>query len=117
MKKLFAMLLVAVMVIGMFAGCAKEDTASVYLLNFKPEADASWQELAAVYTKETGVPVKVITAASGTYSDTLNAEMAKDELPLCSSAVTHRACWTGMSTLWIWPAPASWKSRPLLTST
>ena len=46
MKKLFAMLLVVVMVIGMFAGCAKEDTASVYLLNFKPEADASWQELA-----------------------------------------------------------------------
>ena len=81
MKKLFALLLVIVMVIGMFAGCGKKDEASVYLLNFKPEADASWQELAAVYTKETGVPVKVITAASGTYSDTLNAEMAKDEAP------------------------------------
>ena len=81
MKKLFALLLVVVMVIGMFAGCGKKDEASVYLLNFKPEADASWQELAATYTKETGVPVKVITAASGTYSDTLNAEMAKDEAP------------------------------------
>ena len=81
MKKLFALLLVIVMVIGMFAGCGKKDEASVYLLNFKPEADASWQELAKVYTAETGVPVKVITAASGTYSDTLNAEMAKDEAP------------------------------------
>ena len=81
MKKLFALLLVFVMVIGMFAGCGKKDEASVYLLNFKPEADASWQELAKVYTAETGVPVKVITAASGTYSDTLNAEMAKDEAP------------------------------------
>ena len=81
MKKLFALLLVIVMVIGIFAGCGKKDEASVYLLNFKPEADASWQELAATYTKETGVPVKVITAASGTYSDTLNAEMAKDEAP------------------------------------
>ena len=81
MKKLFALLLVVVMVIGMFAGCGKKDEASVYLLNFKPEADASWQELAKVYTAETGVPVKVITAASGTYSDTLNAEMAKDEAP------------------------------------
>ena len=81
MKKLFALLLVIVMVIGVFAGCGKKDEASVYLLNFKPEADAAWQELAATYTKETGVPVKVITAASGTYSDTLNAEMAKDEAP------------------------------------
>ena len=81
MKKLFALLLVIVMVIGVFAGCGKKDEASVYLLNFKPEADAAWQELAATYTKETGIPVKVITAASGTYSDTLNAEMAKDEAP------------------------------------
>ena len=81
MKKLFALLLVFVMIIGMFAGCGKKDEASVYLLNFKPEADAAWQELAATYTKETGIPVKVITAASGTYSDTLNAEMAKDEAP------------------------------------
>ena len=54
---------------------------SVYYLNFKPEADAAWQELAAAYTAETGVPVKIVTAASGTYSDTLNAEMAKSEAP------------------------------------
>ncbi len=54
---------------------------SVYYLNFKPEADAAWQELAATYTQQTGVPVKVVTAASGTYSDTLTAEMGKSEAP------------------------------------
>ena len=54
---------------------------SVYYLNFKPEADQAWQDLAATYTAQTGVPVKVVTAAGGTYSDTLTAEMAKSEAP------------------------------------
>ena len=54
---------------------------SVYYLNFKPEADAAWQELAALYTEQTGVPVKVVTAASGEYSSTLTAEMDKSDMP------------------------------------
>ena len=53
----------------------------VYYLNFKPEADGTMQELAKLYTETTGIPVKVVTAASGTYSDTLTAEMAKSEAP------------------------------------
>ncbi len=102
MKKLIAMLLALVMVFGLVAcggstekpaetqAAAPAETAaaeapaaggSVYFLNFKPEADAAWQALAADYTAKTGVEVKVLTAASGTYSDTLNAEMAKDEAP------------------------------------
>ena len=94
MKKLIALLLAMIMVISMAAltGCddAKPDTndggndaakGKVYYLNFKPEADAAWQDLAAKYTAETGVEVKVVTAASGTYSDTLNAEMAKTDAP------------------------------------
>ena len=52
-------------------------TGNVYYLNFKPEADAAWQALAAQYTEKTGVPVTVVTAASGTYSETLTAEMDK----------------------------------------
>ena len=106
MKKLIAMLLALVMVLGL-AACggssapaateapaaeapAAEAPATeaapaaagrVYYLNFKPEADATMQELAALYTEQTGVPVKVVTAASGTYSDTLTAEMAKSEAP------------------------------------
>ena len=37
--------------------------------------------LAAKYTAETGVPVTVSTAASGTYESTLKSEMAKSEAP------------------------------------
>ena len=110
MKKLIALLLSLAMVACLFAGCAGDSetpstegadtqattteapnttegnnepaaTGSVYYLNFKPEADAAWQELAATYTAQTGVPVKVVTAASGQYSDTLTAEMSKDSAP------------------------------------
>ena len=94
MKKLFALILVAMMAFACFActtaapaatasepaateaAAATEapaaDTAApvgkVYYLNFKPEADAAWQALAATYSETTGVPVSVVTAASGSYS-------------------------------------------------
>ena len=58
-----------------------EATGSVYYLNFKPEADEAWQKLAASYTEQTGVPVKVVTAASGTYDTTLAAELDKSSAP------------------------------------
>lgn len=53
----------------------------VYYLNFKPEQGDDWVALAEAYTKETGVPVTVQTAASGTYEQTLKSEMAKSEAP------------------------------------
>ena len=92
MKKLLALLLALAMIACLFVGCGETETpdtpatndggkGSVYFLNFKPEADAAWQELAALYTQNTGVEVKVVTAASGTYSDTLTAEMSKEEMP------------------------------------
>ena len=86
MKKIIALLLAVVMVAGMAAmisGCGGKGSAKgkVYYLNFKPEADEAWQALAKQYTEETGVEVKVLTAASGTYSDTLTAEMAKTDAP------------------------------------
>ena len=58
-----------------------ETKGSVYYLNFKPEADAAWQALAKEYTELTGVPVQVVTAASGTYEETLTAEMDKSSMP------------------------------------
>jgi len=102
-KKLFALILVAMLAFACFAckpatpaPAAEEPAAAteapaaeapaaeepaavgkVYYLNFKPEADAAWQALAATYTEMTGVPVTVVTAASGTYSETLTAEMDK----------------------------------------
>lgn len=69
---------------------AKETTAteaasagdgSVYYLNFKPEQAEQWVALAEAYTEETGVPVTVVTAASGTYEQQLKSEMAKTEAP------------------------------------
>ena len=64
-------------------GSAEAATAggSVYYLNFKPEQDEAWQNLAKAYTAETGVEVTVVTAASGTYEETLMAEMGKEEAP------------------------------------
>lgn len=53
----------------------------VYYLNFKPEQDEQWQALAAAYTEETGVPVTVVTAASGQYETTLMSEMEKTDAP------------------------------------
>ena len=82
MKKIIALLLACMMVIGMFAGCGSTDEAgSVYYLNFKPEQDEAWQALAAAYTAETGVEVTVVTAASGTYEEKLMSELGKDEAP------------------------------------
>ena len=66
---------------------AGEDTAAsseggkVYYLNFKPEVAADWEALAASYTEQTGVEVKVVTAASGTYEQTLKSEVAKTDAP------------------------------------
>lgn len=82
MKKTIAIILVLALCACMFVGCNKSDAeGSVYFLNFKPEADTAWQELAAKYTEQTGVEVKVVTAASGTYQDTLAVEMDKSEAP------------------------------------
>ena len=60
---------------------AEAGEGQVYYLNFKPEQDEQWQALAKSYTDQTGVPVTVVTAASGTYEETLTAEIAKDEAP------------------------------------
>ncbi len=53
----------------------------VYYLNFKPEQAEQWVALGEVYSEQTGVPVTIETAASGTYESTLKSEMAKSEAP------------------------------------
>lgn len=63
------------------AGAADGAKGSVYYLNFKPEQDEAWQNLAKKYTEETGVDVKVVTAASGIYETTLMSEMGKSGAP------------------------------------
>ena len=105
-KKVISVLLASAMVASVLTGCgssaaattesdssaATESTAApaetakagegqVYYLNFKPEADEAWQNIAKSYTDQTGVPVTVVTAASGTYEETLSAEIIKEEAP------------------------------------
>ena len=104
MKKLIALLLAVALVACLFAGCSNDtkptdkvteapsngaapteapDTeapteaakGSVYYLNFKPEFDEALQQLAKTYTEKTGVEVKVVTAASGDYNNTLTANI------------------------------------------
>lgn len=102
-KKVISALLCVAMVSTMLIGCGGKDDAatpeapaeaeapaeteasaeggSVYYLNFKPEVDSQWQDIAAAYTAETGVPVKVVTAASGTYEEVLKSEIAGSDAP------------------------------------
>ena len=91
-KGLIALGLAAVMTASALTGCGgasdkkessskKEAKGTVYYLNFKPEADAQWQELAKLYTDKTGVKVNVVTAAANQYETTLKSEMGKSEAP------------------------------------
>ena len=90
MKKILALILCLAMVFAL-AACGDKPagdnkdgetaTGSVYWLNFKPESDEVLQQVAALYTSKTGVPVKVVTAAAGTYSQTLTSEMDKSSAP------------------------------------
>ena len=80
-RRILALLLMCVLAMASLAGCGAKDEASVYYLNFKPEQDAQWQALAKQYTEKTGVPVTVVTAASGEYETTLAAEIEKEDAP------------------------------------
>ena len=85
-KSAVAMAAVAAMSLGALAACGSstsgdDSKGKVYYLNFKPEAADQWAALAKEYTKEKGVDVKVQTAASGTYEQTLKSEIAKTEAP------------------------------------
>jgi len=84
MKKILALVLALVLCFGLVAcggGSDEAEVGSVYYLNFKPEQDQQWQDLAAAYTEATGVEVTVVTAASGEYENTLTAEIAKSDPP------------------------------------
>lgn len=86
MKKAATMVMPLIIATGMLAGCGSkegsgDETGSVYFLNFKPEVAEVWKEVVKEYTAETGVEVKVQTAAAGTYEQTLKSEIAKKNAP------------------------------------
>lgn len=60
---------------------ATAEGGKVYYLNFKPESDEIWKKIAETYKAETGVDVKVVTAANNQYEATLKAEITKSDAP------------------------------------
>ncbi len=88
MKKILALVMSAALVASVAVGCSsssgegKGDGAKeIYFLNFKPEIAEVYKEIAEKYEEETGVKVKVETAAAGTYEQTLKAEVEKNDAP------------------------------------
>lgn len=80
MKKMIVLGLGTALLASMFTGCGG-NKKEIYFLNFKPEIAETYDKIAADYKKETGVTVKVVTAASGTYEQTLKSEVAKSNAP------------------------------------
>ncbi|MCI8327724.1 MAG: ABC transporter substrate-binding protein [Lachnospiraceae bacterium] len=93
-RRILSLLFVLSIMTAVFTGCGNSDDSSsdesakkddnkgsVYYLNFKPEVDDQWQEIAKAYTKKTGVDVKVVTAASNQYETTLKSEMSGSNAP------------------------------------
>ena len=78
MKKI---LLVLILINTLLTLISCDRNKGVYYLNFKPEADKAWIDLAKKYTEETGVKVTVVTAAEGKYEETLTTEMNKSSAP------------------------------------
>lgn len=83
----FALILMIFLVLsGSLSGCASDivgnpDAPFVYFLNFKPEAAKAWEKLGSAYHLETGVAVRVVTAAAGTYEQRLAASFKEENPP------------------------------------
>ncbi|MBQ1983361.1 MAG: carbohydrate ABC transporter substrate-binding protein [Spirochaetaceae bacterium] len=84
MKKALSILLVLLAMGTLFVGCSKDDATTVYFLNFKPEVAEIYEtEVAPAFeAANPGYKLKVVTAASGTYEQTFNSEVAKSEPPV-----------------------------------
>ena len=82
-KKMLAVLVLPAVLASLLCSCgAKSNDKEIYFLNFKPESAEKYKEIASVYEKETGIKVKVSTAAANTYEQTLKSEVAKSNPPV-----------------------------------
>lgn len=83
MKRIFSCFLAALQILlicFMLSGC-KGKESTIYFLNFKPESAAAYKKVADAYEDETGIKVKIVTAAANTYEQTLKSEVAKNDPP------------------------------------
>ncbi|OKL47400.1 ABC transporter substrate-binding protein [Boudabousia marimammalium] len=87
MKKFMAVTAIAALSVAGLSACSSSDSGSgnekgsVYFLNWKPEAETAYQAIAKEYKEKTGIEVKVATAASGNYEQTLKTEITKSDAP------------------------------------
>lgn len=97
MKKSLSVILSLLLLLS-FAACSKGETdkttangasdenkpaaaTEIYFLNFKPEIASVYEKIAEEYKEKKGVTVKVVTAASNGYEQTLTSEIAKSSPP------------------------------------
>lgn len=87
MKKTLSILLIVLLAVTgtLFAqgSSEKASTPEVYFLNFKPEIATVYTDVVApAFEAETGIKLKVVTAASNQYATTLKSEMATSNPPV-----------------------------------
>lgn len=63
------------------SGCGEKKTESIYFLNSQPEFADVYEEISQIYEGETGVKVKIVTAGTDNYQQTLKSEIAKSDPP------------------------------------
>ena len=81
MKRVILILTLIVSAMALWAGGASEKS-EVYYLNYKAvAADIYTDSVAPKFEEETGISLKVITAASNQYDQTLKSELAKSDPP------------------------------------
>ena len=79
LKRCAICLVLVILLSSCLTGCKND--SEVYFLNFKPEAAKVFDKIVKEYEKESGVKVKVATAAANTYEQTLKSEIAKSSAP------------------------------------
>ena len=84
-RRFVALLMTMAMLVSMLSGCSfgssSKKVTQIYFLSCKPEVKSVWEEVSAAYEKETGIKLKVLTAADGNHERTLKAELAKKDYP------------------------------------
>jgi raffinose/stachyose/melibiose transport system substrate-binding protein len=83
-KSLYFIIGLGLFLTTLFFSCSKDKPVEVYFLNFKPEVAEVYEKvvLPAFEAANPDYKLKIVTAASGTYEQTFNSEVAKSNPPV-----------------------------------